>query len=341
MQTSLEGRVISLSLMNGSEFLVSTALGHVYRCNVQVPTRKCGQSLLTMSHTNPVSCLQSIPNTPIVFSGTTAGEVLAWDMNTFRIIQLTRRPKSGAVLCLYVVPDYGLLSGWSDGSIVCFKLNDLNNQMWSLPNAHRDGTTSIYVYSSSTTRFIVTGGNDGTVRIWKLENREMVTQYNGHSMKPVTRVLVDHKCNFIVHSLGADGSVASYDLKSNKFIMNHQGGTSACDLTQRIDSELELISCDVRGSLSVWDIDARDPVLCIEDPSKIRIRVCAVSPSGRFVAFAGDEKRVKILDLRTFEIVSVGDSHSESISCLIWSADEKQIYSGGDDCCLSIWNLLT
>ena len=273
-------------------------------------------------------------------SGTVAGELRVWDARDYTITQYTRRPKSGAVLCLYVIADYGALSGWKDGSMVCHKLNDVNNQMWCLPNAHRDGTTSIYGYVSPTTRFIVTGGQDGTVRIWKLENRELVTQYNGHAMKPVTRVLVDYKCNFIIHSLGADGSVASYDIKSNKFIMNHLGGSSACDMTQRYDSELELIASDIRGTLSVWDIDARDPVLCIEDPAKSRIRCIATSPSGRYVAFAGDDKKIKILNLKSFEIVSIGDGHSESVSSLIWSDDEKYIFSGGDDCCLSVWNFL-
>lgn len=93
---------------------------------------------------------------------------------------------------------------------------------------------------------MVSGGNDSTVRVWKLSNRELITQYSDHK-KAVTKVLVDYKSPNIIHSCGVDGQLVSFDLKTNKRICIHMiNSGSLMDMTQRIDpkSEIEVITCD-------------------------------------------------------------------------------------------------
>ena len=186
-------------------------------------------------------------------------------------------------------------------------------------------------------RFIASGGGDGTVRVWRLDSRELVSQLATHS-KPVSRVLIDVKEPSHVHSLGVDGSLFTFDIKTGRKLASHLGDCPALGLTQRKDAELELITSDTRGKLLVWDKDSREPVLCIEDPSRSSLRVCIVSPSGRYLATAGDDHKVEVINLTSFEMIAVGEAHSGSISCLAWSADEAHLVVGGDDCCLSVWH---
>ena len=109
-------------------------------------------------------------------------------------------------------------------------------------------------------------------------------------------------------------------------------------ITQRKDSEREVVTADNQGRLLTWDIDVRDPVMAVQDPSKLAIKVCSMSPSGRFLAFAGEDQLVKVLEVGSTSVVTVGQSHSATITCLLWTHDERQVISGGMDTCLSVFN---
>jgi len=120
----------------------------------------------------------------------------------------------GSVLCLAFTEDGSVISGWADGSVRCFE-GSLRRQLWFIPGAHRGGANSVAVNMDGALSYFVTGGGDGAIRVWRLGNRELVTQYSEHT-KSVAKVLIDVKQPNIVHSVGADCSVLSYDLKSNR-----------------------------------------------------------------------------------------------------------------------------
>jgi WD40 repeat protein len=186
---------------------------------------------------------------------------------------------------------------------------------------------------------MVSGGGDGAVRIWRLSNRELLNQYSEHA-KGISKVLVDNKHTNIVHSASLDCTVLSYNLKISKRQICHiiKGG-HITDMTQRWDSENELVTCDTNGRLLHWDIDVREPVLAIKDAGHLpNLRTCAISPTGNYLAFAGDDSMLKILHVPSSQIVSLGRGHSGVITCLSWTPDEKQIVTGGQDSCMCVWN---
>jgi WD40 repeat protein len=109
-------------------------------------------------------------------------------------------------------------------------------------------------------------------------------------------------------------------------------------MSQRLDSEQELITCDAYGRLLFWDCDVRDAVQALEGASRSALHTVTVSPSGRYMAFAGEDMYVKVLDLVTSRVVSHGLGHGAAVRTVQWAPDEKQIVSGGDDCALCVWN---
>jgi hypothetical protein len=187
-------------------------------------------------------------------------------------------------------------------------------------------------------QYFVSGGGDGASRVWKYSNRELITQYTEHR-KGVAKVLIDIQSPNIVHSVGRDCSVLSFDLKAARRIICHivNSGTMF-DMTQRKDNELELITCDTLGRLLYWDIDIRDPVIAVQDPSRATIRACEISRSGRFLAFVSDDMTLKVLDSNTHEIIALGQAHSSPILSITWTPDDRQIISGGEDSSLCVWN---
>jgi len=194
------------------------------------------------------------------------------------------------------------------------------------------------LYQDEKVGYLVSGGKDGGVRVWKLTTRELVCEYTDHT-RVVKRVLVDVKQPNIVHSVSLDSSVVSFDIKSARKIQNHIiNSGSMLDATQRMDSELEVITCDNMGRLLHWDVDIRDPVLAVQDPTRTALNVCQISPSGRYLAFGGDDTLLKVLEVSTGQVLSLGQGHSSPITTLFWTPDERQIISGAADCCLCVWN---
>jgi WD40 repeat protein len=331
-------RSISLS-SNNRELVVACASGSIYRCLTDSMT----QTLVSVSPNSSVTSI-AFPNLPFpppaavyyFATGTKSGEIRVWDLTDYACLSVLKQPKSGAVLCLCMVDSDRILSGWADGSIRCSDAN--GKQLWYIPTAHRDGTTTIAVHVDSGLQYFATGGGDGAIRVWKYTNRELITQYTEHR-RGVAKILIDNKSPNIVHSVGGDCSILSYDLKAGKRIICHIANNGVMsNMTQRKDGEQEVITSDSYGRLLYWDVDIREPVLAVQDPARQMIRTCQVSPSGKYLAFAGDDQVLKILDSQSFQIISLGQSHSSPILTLHWTPDERQILTGGEDMCISVWN---
>lgn len=334
-EAPLDGSIVSLSLsQNNSEVIIGTSSGNIYRCLIDSLT----SSLICEGCTAAITCTAVGTQPNILATGAANGEIKVWDTTDYTCLASLRMPKSGAVLCLCILDDNSVISGWEDGFIRCHDLVSLNKQLWYLPQAHRGGTNTISACTSQSLQYFVSGGNDGAVRVWRLSNRELVTQYTEHT-KGVSKVLIDIDSPNIVHSASFDSSVLTYDLSTERRKICHifKGG-SITHMTQRHDSEKELITCDTSGRLLHWDCDIRDPVLTVQDAGNASLRVCSVSPTGRFLAFAGDDSILKILDIVTSRIISLGQGQSSGIRTISWMPDEKQVVTGGDDRCLVLWN---
>lgn len=320
---------------NQTEFVVGCASGEVVRCL----TSSLSTQVVTSCHSSEISAI-TFGNSGSFVTGTSDGLLKVWDITDYACIS-TRKEANGAVLCLSLIKDDSqIVSGWEDGTIGCYDI-ELGRKLWYINTAHKLGTTSIAICDSVEERlqYIVSGGGDGAVRIWRLSNRELLNQYSEHS-RGISKVLVDNTQSNIVHSASLDCTVLSYNLKISKRQICHiiKGG-NITDMTQRWDSENELVTCDTTGRLLHWDIDVREPVLAIKDAGHLpNLRTCAISPTGAYLAFAGDDSMLKILHVPSSQIVSLGRGHSGVITCLAWTPDEKQIVTGGQDSCMCVWN---
>ena len=338
-ETKFEAPIRNLAkLANGVEVIVVLSNGSVYRCSMT--DMRC--TIVGSGHTAEVTCMaisEPVEGSATYFaSGASTGELRVWDIADYACLAVTSFPKSGAVLSVCMVGNHSVITGYEDGFIRCHDTATLNRQLWYIPTAHRGGCSTLAVHVGESLQYFISGGADSSIRVWRLANREMVTQYLQHT-HPIVALKIDDVSPNIVHSVSMDATVLSYDLKAAKRIMSHMvTNGQLTGVTQRKDSERELVTCDNQGRLLHWDIDVRDPVVAVQDPGKLAIKVCSVSPSGRYLAFAGDDQLVKVLEIGSTSVVSVGQAHSGSISCLTWTNDERQVITGGLDTCICVFN---
>ncbi len=69
--------------------------------------------------------------------------------------------------------------------------------------------------------FVATGGEDGRLCLWSRRTRELLLQFSEH-VKPVLQLTLDVQSPSRVHTVGADRSVYTVDLKSERRVVAHQ-----------------------------------------------------------------------------------------------------------------------
>jgi WD40 repeat protein len=188
--------VRSMSLIGApsdpARFLVGCASGTIYACTIS-QSGSVSASVIQEGHTSPITALAfdtttdpfsgpqgSATNSHYFVTGTSSGELRGWDLVNYRCVGMSTNPKLVSVLSLAFMNHSAVICGLEDGSVRCVEFPGLRSPLWSIATAHRGGTTTIGLTISATVTYLVTGGNDSTVRVWKLNNRELITQYSDH-----------------------------------------------------------------------------------------------------------------------------------------------------------------
>ena len=108
-------------------------------------------------------------------------------------------------------------------------------------------------------------------------------------------------------------------------------GTAFHALSQRKDSETELVTANADGTIMFWDADETAPVIVWQHPSKERIVCVKVSPSGRYLATASEDNDIRIFDISSGLEVGLLKGHSAAVHTLEYSAGGETLASGGGD----------
>lgn len=169
---------------SGAEVVIGCVDGSIRRCTT---SRDLLSHVVEVGHTAPITAI-CFDRTGHFVTGTAAGDLQSWDIADYGNISCARNPKFGAVNAIAFLEPEGnetvdqarIITGWEDGFIRCMDYATLSQVLWFVPGAHRGGVTTLASKISSKLNYMISGGQDGIVRIWRLSNRELVTQYADH-----------------------------------------------------------------------------------------------------------------------------------------------------------------
>ena len=328
-ETSLAGKISSMSVApDESELIVGTTSGKMYR----VGTVDLNTYEIADSHTGSVNDLSFGERSDVFATISDDHSARVWDLSDYSVRCRSNVPASTPV-CVQMQGDGSLVTGWKDGALRGFDATN-GDMTWQLVGAHRGDVTAV----RTTPKLIVSGGADGGVRYWDASNRQLLTQFTEHH-KAITGLEMDVNENNLFHSCSGDNTTVTMDLKRQKRAAYHQlkGAFFNC-LSQRKDSETELVTGNADGTIMFWDCDEPAPVLVWQHPSRESILSVDVSPSGRYLASAGRDQNVTIWNIQAGTLIASGVCHSAPINAVRWSPDEKQIISVGRDSCICVWN---
>jgi len=267
-----------------------------------------------------------------------------------------------------------VISGGDDGTIRIWEIESglqirepFQGHDWSCYKNSNIPSFSISINSvaiSSNADRLISGGDDGTVRIWNMESGlQIVKPLHSHrkdsnGYNSVRSVALNHDGTRLV-SGGNDGVVRIWEIESGLLIgalsSKQDEGNDLSVIVASVDMSQDgayVVSGGSDGTVRIWNVNSG---LQIGAPLRGHelgmngynsVRCVAFSPDGTRVVSGGDDGTVRIWDVKSGLQIGaplrgheVGMNGYNSVRCVAFSPDGTCVVSSGDDGTVRIWDV--
>jgi hypothetical protein len=214
----------------------------------------------------------------------------------------------------------------------------LSNARWlrTMPPADRRHQGAVYsvAFHPDGDR-IVSGGADGTIRLWRTQGMVPLQLFFDHG-DYVRSVAFSPDGQRIV-SGSEDRTVRLWDAASGEQLRQlngHGGWVYAVGFSP--DGQ-RIVSGSDDSTVRLWDAASGEQLRQLEGHGGW-VYAVAFSPDGQRIVLGGDDSTVRLWDAASGEQLSQLDGHGGTVWSVAFSPDGQRIVSGGDDRTVRLWD---
>ncbi|KAF9471319.1 hypothetical protein BDN70DRAFT_977049 [Pholiota conissans] len=202
-------------------------------------------------------------------------------------------------------------------------------------------TTASPVYTialSSDGKYLVSGLEDGTVRVWDASMGEELKVLVGHS-DHVWSVAFSSDNKWIV-SGSEDKTVRVWDASTGdelKVLEGHRGSVRSVAFSS---DNKRIVSGSADETVRVWDALTGEELKVLEGHGDY-VRSVAFSSDNKWIVSGSADEMVRVWDASTGEELKLLEGHGGSVRSVAFSSDNKQIVSGSADETVRVWDAST
>ena len=219
---------------DGSEVFAGTTGGDLFKAKRGYMSSDSSLDRICSNHSGEITAVTFAPDSNNIFATACAdGSVRVWCLDEYTVLTefCVAKKQAEAIVpfCLDFAID-ALVTGWSDGFIRSHH-SETGELLWEIENAHVGGVTALKL--SHNLRFILSGGEDGGLRLWELRNRELVVILKQHT-KRITKIIL-FKDDIHAISCSKDRSFLCWDLQKERRVSAHtqrMGGINSIALNK-------------------------------------------------------------------------------------------------------------
>lgn len=229
-----------------------------------------------------------------------------------------------------------LIGGFSDSAIRVYTLLDREKKV-QISNELFGHIGPVYSVDQSPKNLIISSSGDGSIRLWSMELSSNLSVYTGH-MLPVWDVSFAPAFGHYFASGGADKTCRLWDTERRSCLRAFAGHNSDVEAVKWHPNCQILASGSSDNHIRLWDI-ASGSCVSVLSGHKAPITCMEFAPNGNLLLSADADGEILCWDLVANSYQNVG-RHSGPVWSMAWPEySTNQIVSGGDDCCVRLWDL--
>ncbi|MBN3951535.1 MAG: caspase family protein, partial [Nostoc sp. NMS7] len=183
---------------------------------------------------------------------------------------------------------------------------------------------------------IVSGGKDGTVRLWNLQGQPLAESFRGHKGM-VYSVAISADGQTIV-SGGKDGTVRLWNLQGQPLAESFRGHKGMVYSVAISADGQTIVSGGKDGTVRLWNLQGQP----LAEPFRGHqgwVNSVAISADGQTIVSGGEDGTVRLWNLQGQPLAEPFAGHQGWVNSVAISADGQTIVSGGEDGTVRLRNL--
>ncbi|MFK8183956.1 MAG: caspase family protein [Phormidesmis sp.] len=194
---------------------------------------------------------------------------------------------------------------------------------------------------SPDSQHLLSTGEDGTLRVWHIENETQIAIFKGHNSRQGGNVLdADwHPDGRTIASAGSDNDIRLWQLPVDESTAIDLYGLKF--LSQGTQQKQQLAGIHWDGSIELWE--ASNGVLGkqLKTLPEQGAYVTQIDFSGNLLATANDDGIVRLWDVNRGVLTQSFSGHEDRVTAVQFNSDRAQLLSGGADGTLRLWSIET
>ncbi|XP_025199645.1 cilia- and flagella-associated protein 52-like [Melanaphis sacchari] len=326
---NVDSSVTSIQLMDDGVVLVGTVDCELFA----VRARDFDVTCLFTCHTSVVYDLAFPHDYSKVFATASKHDVRVWSVDTLQeLLRITVRNFT----CSGVLFSYDgaqIVTSWNDGNIRIFA-PETGRLLYAINNCHNKGVSAIAM--SKDGRKLLSGGGEGQVRVWQVNNLNGALQ----------AVLKEHKgpvSSIDVHQLGheaitasADGTCVVWDIV--RFTrLSIMFSSTIFTSAKYHPNGAQLLTCGTNRYIGFWEALDGSLIREIEGSSASALNSLDVTPNGKYIVTGSSDQMVKVWLYNEGVPTHVGVGHAGVVTNVKVSPDGKFVVSTSADGGIFLW----
>jgi len=333
-KVKIEGKVTSLCFDNKKRILAGTSTSSLY----MIDLKTFEATLKNTCHYSEVNDVCFPENCSSIFATASNNDIRIWNiLNCEELLKITV-PNLHCKCLTFNKDGNSLITGWDDGKIRAFGPQSGRLQ-WEINDAHKSCVTALTV-SNVINEYrdykIISGGDDGCVRVWGITKNYQVLENNLKEHKGTVTCIKIKKNDKECVSSSADGSTIFWDLERH---VRSQVVFAPSFLKAVVyyPDESQILTSGTDRKVAYWESFDGSLIREIEASQSDAINGLDITADGKFFVCGGSDKLVKVYRYEEGDCVYIGVGHSTEITKVIMSPDQQNIISISVEGAIYIW----